>query len=256
LRGEIPLALRIALAVVGLAALIGLWWFAAEAWTTRGFQIPTPTQTWDAGRELYRSGELWTDFKASAERVLWAYAISMTVGVVVGVAIGSFRSVEAASEASIGFLRYIPATALTPLFLIWLGIDEAPKIGLIIAGTVFFNILMTADVVRGVPIDMVSSAYTLGAGRVRVLRKVVLPYSWPGIVDVARINLAAAWLMLVVAELSAGAQSGLGFRLARAQRFRQVDTMFAILIVFAVIGVASDLGLRWLRNTTAKWARP
>ena len=256
LRGEIPLALRIVLAVVGLAALIALWWFAAETWTTQGFQIPTPTQTWDAGHELYRSGELWTDFKASAERILWAYAISMTVGVIVGVAIGSFRSVEAVSEASIGFLRYIPATALTPLFLIWLGIDEAPKIGLIIAGTVFFNILMTADVVRGVPIDMVSSAYTLGAGRVRVLRKVVLPYSWPGIVDVARINLAAAWLMLVVAELSSGAQEGLGFRLARAQRFRQVDTMFAILIVFAVIGVASDLGLRWLRNTTAKWARP
>ena len=56
------------------------------------------------------------------------------------------------------------------MFLIWLGIDEAPKIGLIIAGTVFFNILMTADVVRGVPIDMVNSAYTLGAGRARVLR--------------------------------------------------------------------------------------
>jgi NitT/TauT family transport system permease protein len=174
----------------------------------------------------------------------------------VGVAIGSFRSAEAASEASIGFLRYIPATALTPLFLIWLGIDEAPKIALIIAGTVFFNILMTADVVRSVPVDMISSAYTLGAGRLRVVRKVVLPHSWPGIVDVARINLAAAWLMLVVAELSSGAQEGLGFRLVRAQRFRQVDTIFAILIVFAVIGVASDLGLRWLRNVTAKWARP
>jgi len=46
------------------------------------------------------------------------------------------------------------------------------------------------------------------------------------------------------------------FRLARAQRFYQVDTMFAILIVFGVIGVSTDLGLRWLRNATAKWARP
>ena len=96
-----------------------------------------------------------------------------------------------------------------------MGIDESPKIALIVLGTVFFNILMTADVVRAVPRDMISSAYTLGAGRLRVLRKVVLPHSWPGIVDVARINLAAAWLMLVVAELSSGAQEGLGFRLAR-----------------------------------------
>jgi NitT/TauT family transport system permease protein len=84
---------------------------------------------------------------------------------------------------------------------------------------------------------------------------VVLPHSWPGIVDVARINLAAAWLMLVVAELLA-AQEGLGFRLVRAQRFRQVDTMFAILFVFAIIGVVSDLALRWIRNRTAPWARP
>jgi NitT/TauT family transport system permease protein len=256
LRGDIPFSMRIGLGVLGVAAVFALWWVAATAWSGGSFLVPTPPETWDAGLELYRSGTLWTDFKASAERILWGYSISMGVGVVVGVGIGCFRSVEAVSEASIGFLRYIPATALTPLFLIWLGIDEAPKVALIVVGTVFFNILMTADVVRAVPVDMISSAYTLGAGRLRVLRKVVLPHAWPGIVDVARINLAAAWLMLVVAELSAGAQEGLGFRLARAQRFYQVDTMFAILIVFGVIGVTTDLGLRWLRNVTAKWARP
>jgi len=118
LRGDIPLSLRIALGVLGVAAVFALWWVAATAWSGGSFLVPTPTETWDAGVELYRSGTLWTDFEASAERILWGYAISMGVGVVVGVGIGSFRSFEAASEASIGFLRYIPATALTPLFLI------------------------------------------------------------------------------------------------------------------------------------------
>lgn len=254
LRGEIPLGVRIVLALVGVGFVFAIWYVAATVWATDTVLVPTPAETWAAGRDLWHSGDLWDDFVASAERVLWGYSISMVVGVVLGVAIGSFRSAEAFSEAQIGFLRYIPATALTPLFLLWLGIDEAPKIALIVVGTVFFNILMTADVVRNVPRDMISSAYTLGAGRFRVLRKIVLPHSWPGIVDVARINLAAAWLMLVVAELLA-AQEGLGYRLVRAQRFRQVDVMFAILIVFAVIGVVSDLGLRWLRNVTAKWAR-
>jgi NitT/TauT family transport system permease protein len=60
--------------------------------------------------------------------------------------------------------------------------------------------------------------------------------------------------MLVVAELLA-AQEGLAFRIIRAQRFREVDTMFAILIVFGVIGLLSDLALRWLRNVTSPWAR-
>jgi NitT/TauT family transport system permease protein len=188
-------------------------------------------------------------------RVIKGYSLSMGVGIVLGLAIGSFRSIEAFWESPIGFLRYIPATALTPLFLLWLGIDETPKVALIIAGTVFYNILMVADVARSVPRELITASYTLGAGRGRVLRRVILPHSWPGIIDVARINLAAAWLMLVVAELLA-AQNGLGYRLVQSQRFRQVDRMFAILMIFAAIGIASDLALRGLRNRVAPWARP
>jgi NitT/TauT family transport system permease protein len=118
---------------------------------------------------------------------------------------------------------------------------------------VFFNILMVADVARSVPQELVDASYTLGAGRVTVLRRVILPHSYPGIIDVARVNLAAGWLMLVVAELLA-AQEGLAFRVVRAQRFRDVDTMFALLIVFGIIGVVSDLCLRQLRRRTAPWS--
>lgn len=119
----------------------------------------------------------------------------------------------------------------------------------------FFNILMVADVARNVPRELLEASYTLGAGRATVLRRIVLRHSVPGIIDVARINLAAGWLMLVVAELLA-AEEGLAFRIIRAQRFRQVDTMFAMLVVFGIIGVASDLALRRLRDLSSPWARP
>jgi NitT/TauT family transport system permease protein len=182
------------------------------------------------------------------------YSASIVIGAALGLAVGSFRSVEAFVEPQMGFLRYIPASALTPLLLIWLGIDEAPKIALILIGTVFYNALMVADVVRAVPGPLINAAYTLGAGRWTVLRRVIVPHSWPGMIDVARINLAAAWLMLVVAELLA-ASDGLAFRIIRAQRFRRIDRMFALLLVFGLIGAASDLFLRWLRNRTSPWAR-
>ena len=90
--------------------------------------------------------------------------------------------------------------------------------------------------------------------RARILRKVLLPHSVPGIIDVARINLAAAWLMLVVAEILA-AQEGLAFQIIRSQRSRSVDKMFALLIVFGAIGLVSDLFLRWLRDRVAPWNR-
>lgn len=254
LRGDVPKRVRWIGAALGIAGILGLWILASTVWSGDGFSVPTITATWDALVEMWRDGELWPDFLASSERVVIGYSISLLIGVALGLLIGSFASVNAFFEPQIGFLRYIPATALVPLLIIWLGIDEAPKITLVIVGTVFYNILMVADVARAVPNELIKASYTLGARRWTVMRRVVFPHSWPGIVDVARINLAAAWLMLVVAELLA-AQEGLAFRIIRAQRFRRIDRMFALLLVFGVLGIASDMALRMLRNRTARWAR-
>lgn len=254
LRGDIPQGLRAALALTGIASLLALWGLASTVWASDGFAVPTIAATFRALAEMWTAGELVGDLAASTQRIAIGYTASFVVGAAIGVAVGSFRSVEAFVEPQFGFLRYIPATALTPLLLIWLGIDEAPKVALILLGTVFYNALMVGDVVRAVPAPLINAAYTLGAGRLTVLRRVVLPHSWPGMLDVARINLAAAWLMLVVAELLA-ANDGLAFRIIRAQRFRRIDRMFALLLVFGLIGAASDLLLRWLRNRTSPWAK-
>ena len=215
--------------------------------------IPTPATTWSALVDLARSGDLLDALAPSARRVAIGYSMSLVVGIVVGLLVGCFRAAEAFFEPTIGFLRYIPATGLTVLFVLWLGIDEGPKVGLVVAGTVFYNIIMIADVARSLPMEQVNAAYTLGAGRLTVLRRVVLPHSYPGIIDVARVNLAAAWLMLVVGELQGG-QEGLAIELTKAGRFRQYDRIWAILIVFGAIGLLSDVGLRWLRRRTAPWS--
>jgi NitT/TauT family transport system permease protein len=253
-RGELPGRWRWGLAAAGFLAVIGLWLWLAAGGGEPGL-VPTPAETWRALGDQWREGNLWNDFRTSVTRIAAGYTMSIALGVVLGIGVGSLRSVEAALEAPIGFMRYVPATALTPLLLLWLGIGESPKITLIVVGTVFFNILMVADVARNVPRELLEASYTLGASRLTVLRRVILRHSIPGIIDVARINLAAGWLMLVVAELLA-AQEGLAFRIIRAQRFRQVDTMFAMLVIFGVIGVASDLALRRLRDLSSPWARP
>jgi NitT/TauT family transport system permease protein len=253
IRTDISLRSRLVLGVAGVALVFAAWAIAAVRVDDRAL-LPTPAATFDALQTMWSSGVFMDDLQASLTRVGIGYAISVALGIVIGVAIGSFASAEAFFEPQLGFLRYIPASALTPLFMLWLGIGESPKIWLIVLGTVFFNILMIADVARGVPRELLHASYTLGAGRRTVLRRVILPFSWPGIIDVARVNLAAAWLMLVVSELLA-AQDGLAYRIIRAQRFRAVDTMFALLIVFGIIGLVSDVALRAIRNWVAPWAR-
>ena len=254
LRTDLPGRYRWALAALGLVAVFGLWLFAASR-PSQTVVVPTPGATYAALRDLWTEGTLWTDLHASGERILYGYSISIAIGIVVGVAMGSLRSAEATVEAPIAFLRYVPAAALTPMMLSWFGLDETPKITLIVLGTVFFNILMVADVARAVPRELIEASYTLGAPRWTVLQRVVFRHSLPGIIDVARINLAAGWLMLVVAELLA-ANEGLAVRIVKSQRFRNYDTMFAVLVVFGVLGVFSDLLLRWLRNVSSPWARP
>jgi NitT/TauT family transport system permease protein len=255
-RGALPVAWRVGLGAAGLVALVVLWVVAARQTGSNGtgIAVPSPGQTWSALREMQSEGTLLPDTLASAKRMLWGYSISMAIGIVVGVTMGSLPGVEGTLEAPIGFLRYIPASAMTPLMLLWLGIGEAPKVTLIVLGTVFFNVLMVFDVARSVPRELIDAASTLGAGRLRSLTRVILPHSVPGIVDVARINLAAGWLMLVVAELLA-TDEGLAVRVARSARFRSYDTMFAVFIVFGVIGMLSDLALRGLRWAVARWDR-
>jgi len=254
LRSQLPGYVRWLLAALGLAAVFALWLWAASR-PSRTVIVPSPGDTWTALRELWTDGLLWSDLTASGERILYGYSISMAIGIVLGVAMGSLLAVEATFEAPIAFMRYVPAAALTPLMMSWLGIDESPKITLIVLGTVFFNVLMVGDVARAVPRELIEASYTLGARRTTVLGRIVFRHSLPGIIDVARINLAAAWLMLVVSELLA-ANEGLAFRIIKAQRFKNYDTMFAVLLVFGVVGVATDLALRWLRNLSSPWARP
>ncbi|MEA3019096.1 MAG: NitT/TauT family transport system permease protein, partial [Actinomycetota bacterium] len=146
LRGEIAPSLRVGLAVGGVAFLLGLWTLASTVWASTGFPVPTIAATFRALNEMRTTGELWGDFAASSRRIVLGYSASIVIGAALGLAVGSFRSVEAFVEPQMGFLRYIPASALTPLLLIWLGIDEAPKIALILIGTVFYNALMVADV--------------------------------------------------------------------------------------------------------------
>ena len=256
IRTPLSLGWRISLGAVGIAAIFAVWLLSSSQLDdAQAFLVPSPGAAWDALTEMWREGTLRQDLVASLTRVGIGYGISLGIGIVLGVLIGTFVSAESFFEPQIGFLRYIPASALTPLLLLWLGIGESPKITLIVVGTVFYNILMVADVVRAAPRELLDASATLGAGRWTTVRKVIVPHSVPGIIDVARINLAAAWLMLVVAELLA-AQEGLAFRIVRAQRFRAIDTMFALLIMFGIIGLLSDVALRRLRWAVARWARP
>jgi len=250
---EISPRLRWALRAAGLLVPFLVWWALSASGAVDPKFLPSPGAVWSAGLEMLRSGELLHDTAASVRRVLLGFGLAVAISVPLGIAMGAFRAAQALFEPGIGMLRYMPASAFIPLLLIWLGLGEPPKVTLLVIGVVFFNTLMTADVVRQVPAELIDVSYTLGATRGEVLRKVIVPHALPGMIDAMRVNAAAAWNFVVVAELIA-ATSGLGHRIILAQRFFQTEKIFAVLVVIGLIGLALDVALRLLRERVGRWA--
>jgi len=253
LREDIPRRTRRVIAVVSLATPVVAWFVLASSHLVNPIFLPSPAAVVKAGIALAKDGTLVRDAGATLLRVGIGFALVVAVSVPLGIAMGTMRAARAAFEPMIGLVRYMPAPAFIPLLIIWLGLGEPSKIALLFIGTVFFNTLMTADAAALVPKQLIDVSYTLGASRWVVFRKVVLPHSIPGVIDSMRVNVAATWNLVVVAELIA-AQQGLGYRITRAQRFLQTDQIFAVLIVIGVIGVSMDLGFRALRNAVSPWA--
>ena len=144
---------------------------------------------WAAGVDLYRSGDLTADLSASGRRIAIGYGISIVIGVAFGVLIGSFRSAAAFVEPQVALLRYIP---------------RAPSRRCSCCGSASTRPRRSPSSSSAPSSQhphgrrcgprrsqgLVNASYTLGAGRLTILRRVLLPYSWPGIIDVARVNLA------------------------------------------------------------------
>jgi NitT/TauT family transport system permease protein len=235
-----------------LLPLAGWWLLSISGLVQPASYLPTPVATYRALLDLASSGDLLPDIGASVSRVFVGFGLAVAVSVPLGLAMGSFRAGWALIEPVLGLLRYLPPGALIPLLIIWFGLEEAPKYALIFVGTFFFNTLMTADVIRGVPGQLVDVSYTLGARTGEVLRKVVIPYGLPGMIDAVRVNAAAAWGFVVIAELIAP-DFGLGYRINHLGRFRQIDQMFAVLVVIGLIGVIIDVTLRIVRDRVGRW---
>ncbi|MEM8830824.1 MAG: ABC transporter permease [Cyanobacteria bacterium P01_G01_bin.19] len=250
---DIPRSLSWILFAISIVLPILIWLLISKYAGIEPIFLPSPSGVVEALGNLWSKGYLGKDIGASFTRVSLGFLISAIVAVPLGIMMGTFASIRALFEPIIGIIRYMPAPAFIPLLIIYLGIDEAPKIALIFIGTVFFNVLMIMDSVKFVPRDLIETTYTLGGNRWQVLSQVISPYIVPRIIDTFRVNMAASWNLVVVAELLA-ATEGLGKRILLAQKFLKTDEIFACLIILGLIGFAIDLFFRLLLRFTCKWA--
>lgn len=239
---------------VGTFVFVFLLWFVL---TNFGFVdpsfMPTPQKTVQSAGELLDSHDFVKDIGISTYRVLAGFLISAVIAVPIGLLIGTYAPIDAIIEPLMSFIRYLPATAFIPLFILWIGIDESEKIALIIMGSLPQLLLMVAVDTRKVPHDLVEVSYTLGTKPSHVMWKVILPASMPHILDSLRMVLGWAWTYVVVAEM-VGASAGIGYMMIQSQRMLNVGNIFVGLLTIGLLGLLFDCLFIVLKRVCFRWS--
>ena len=250
---DIPRGVYLAIAAASFLIPLALWCFYAYTGRGNPLIMPTPTAVLTSLWGMVHDGSLWPDARISVYRIGMGFLLSAALAIPLGILMGAYKSVEAAHEPFVGFVRYVPVPALIPLIMSTAGIGEGAKITLIFLGTYFQMVLVVADVTRLVPRDLLSAARTLGASRGQLLFHVLLPATLPGLLDTCRTMIGWAWTYLVIAEVVA-TDSGLGYRIVLAQRYSRTSEVWVGILVLGLLGLATDMVFKIAQPRLLPWA--
>jgi NitT/TauT family transport system permease protein len=249
----IPPAVYVTASTATVLVLLAGWAVLTYGGFVRVEFLPPPHLVLQTGGELIADGTLWTHVRASCFVIFTGFAVASVLAIPLGILMGSFSLVEALIEPVVGFVRYLPVSAMIPLLILWVGIDYEARVAVIFIGTFFQQMILIADVAAHVPRDLLDVSYTLGAGRGQVVSRVLIPATLPGVVDTLRITMGWAWTYLVVAELLA-ANRGLGYMILNSMRGLFTDRIFVGIIVIGLLGLATDQGFKYLHRWLLPWS--
>ncbi|PJI94956.1 ABC transporter permease [Luteimicrobium subarcticum] len=238
--------------LVSPVVLLVLWQVGSATGVIPPDVLPSPGAIVAAGWQLVESGELQEALLVSTRRVLLGLVVGGGIGLALGVAVGFSKIADALLDPPLQMLRALPHLGLIPLFILWFGIGEQPKILLVGLGVAFPLYLTTSSGIRQVDPKLLEAARVLGFSFSRTLRTVILPSAAPQILVGLRQSFAIAWLSLIVAE-QINSDAGLGFVINNAREFFRTDTVIFGLVVYALLGLLTDWLVRVLERRALRY---
>jgi sulfonate transport system permease protein len=245
--------------LISPVALLLLWQAVSTAGLISAQKLPPPTEIWHTALTLITTdspayGTLQGAMLISLERVAIGFAIGGTIGLVLAVLAGLSRFGENTVDPLMQMLRTLPLFGLIPVFIVWFGIGELPKLTLIALGAAIPLYLNTFAGIRGVDAKLAELGQVLHLRRSELIRDIVLPGALPQILVGLRQSLGVAWLALVVAE-QVNANAGLGFMISQATQFLQNNVIFVALLVYCLLGLLTDALVRLFERRALAWRR-
>jgi NitT/TauT family transport system permease protein len=255
IRGPIPEWQAALYGLLSIALCFGIWWYLTSGETPEDrilspAVIASPSETFATFHDLWFDRALTRNILASLRRVALGFGLAALVGIPLGVLCGCFTRINAFFAPVTIFGRNIPVAALIPLTFSLFGIGESQKVMFIFIACVAFVISDTARAIQDVGGEYIDTAYTLGAGRLQVILKVIVPLAMPSIFNSLRLLFGLAFGYIMLAELvKFGDESGgLGDIIITSQRRGPKEHILLVLMIIPVVALAMDRALYWIQR--------
>ena len=252
---------RAALPLLSVLVFGLLWQVAAASGIWNQTFVPYPSTVWRAfvdvstthdGVRGYAGYLLWEHLYMTLRRVLAGVVIGVVVGVALGLVMGSVGWVRSVLEPWLTFIRALPPLAYFFLLVIWLGIDEAPKITLLALAALPPAAVATTAAVVAAPVGLQEAARALGARRSEVIRDVVIPAALPETFTGIRLAVGMAYSSVVAAELFNGIP-GIGGLVKDASNYNNTPVVLVGIFAIGLSGLVIDGLLRTLERRAVPW---
>jgi NitT/TauT family transport system permease protein len=240
---------------IGSALFILVVWQAlVQTGNLNELFLPAPLSVLKAMWALTLSGRLPWAVVVSLNRVVQGFVYGALAGIVLGLLAGAIGWVEDILDPWVASLYPIPKSALFPLFLLWFGLGDPSKIITIAVGVLFLVLVNTMTGVKSINPLLVKAALDLGASRLQVFVKVILPGALPNIFTGLRLGAGMALILVFITEIEA-TKAGLGFLLWESFQLLETKDVFAGVVTFGILGVATTWLLQWIERRACPWAR-
>jgi ABC-type nitrate/sulfonate/bicarbonate transport system permease component len=251
-RGWSPQSTERLMNIISPVALIGLWELAARLGMIDVRFFPAPSKVFEVMWGLIENGMLVTNVWASLQRLFWGILWGGIPALILGVAMGMFRTLRMIIEPVISATYPIPKSAILPLILLIFGLGEPSKIVMVATG-VFYPILINSMAgvleINKIHFDV---SRNFGAGGFQTFRTVALPGALPLIMTGVKLGVGLGLVLIAIAEM-VGAKSGLGYMIWNAWEILSVETMYVGLITIAVLGLVFTLVLNEIERLIVPW---
>ncbi len=254
-RGSGRLLVRVSLFALAVAILVLAWILGAAHYPD--YILPGPGPVWDSFTSNWDRGVWVSDVRATLEHLFAAYALTIALGLPIGILIGRFWVVEDLTRAFLIFLQTVPTVVLIVLALVFVGVTSTAVVAVTIASCFTYFTLNVIQGTKAIDRDLVEMARTYEAGELAIMRSIIVPSVVPYFLAGARITLGVAWQVTLFGEYLMGIH-GVGFQISGAIGLLNTPDIYMWGLSVVLLTIAFEYGffrpLEWLLTHNARRA--